>query len=120
MAGSPLKRARKQGIRLENGTVIPFPYMPRVANLPPGWRHFSIADKIKHLLGMSLDQALEIVSWPLAECDPPRLSLQVQLIRIVSKIAGKAFLDGSLARDAARERDRDRILSELTRREFGR
>jgi hypothetical protein len=67
----------------------------------------------------SLDQALEIVSWPLAECDPPRLSLQVQVIRIVIKIAGKAFLDGSLAREAARERDRERILEELTRREFG-
>jgi hypothetical protein len=48
---------------------------------------------------MSLDRALEIVSWPLAECDPPRLSLQVQVIRIVVTIAGKALLDGSLDRE---------------------
>ena len=98
MAGSPLKRARKQGIRLDDGSIIAFPYMPGVADRPRGWRHFSTADKIKHLLGMSLDRALEIVSWPLAECDPPRLSLQVQVIRIVVKIAGKVLLDGSLDR----------------------
>jgi len=48
MAGSPLKRARKQGVRLDDGSIIAFPYMPRVADLPPGWRHFSPADKIKH------------------------------------------------------------------------
>jgi hypothetical protein len=36
MAGSLLKRARKQGFRLEDGSVIAFPDMPRVAELPPG------------------------------------------------------------------------------------
>ena len=113
MAGSPLKRARKQGIRLDDGSIIAFPYMPGVADRPRGWRHFSTADKIKHLLGMSLDRALEIVSWPLAECDPPRLSLQVQVIRIVVRIAGKALLDGSLDREIARERDLERVLAEL-------
>jgi hypothetical protein len=40
MAGSPLKRARKQGVRLADGSIVAFPYMPRVADLPPGWRHF--------------------------------------------------------------------------------
>ena len=80
---------------------MPFPYMP------------GVADKIKHLLGMSLDRAIEIVSWPLAECDPPRLSLQVQVIRILVKIAGKALLEGSLDREIARERDRERVLAEL-------
>jgi hypothetical protein len=67
MAGTPLKRARKQGVRLDDGTVIPFPYMPRVADLPPGWRRFSTADKIKHLLRMNLDQVDDILSWPITE-----------------------------------------------------
>ena len=69
MAGTPLKRARKQGVRLDDGTVIPFPYIPRVADLPPGWRRFSTADKIKHLLRMNLDQVDDILSWPITEVD---------------------------------------------------
>jgi len=31
----------------------------------------------------------------------------------------KAFLDGRLGREASRERDRQRIIEELARREFG-
>jgi len=107
MAGSPLKRARKQGIRLDDGSVIAFPYMPRVADLPPRRRHFSTADKIKHLLGkISLDQARDILSWPRAELDPLRLSLQLQVMRVIAVVAGKALLDGSLDREIARVRAR--------------
>jgi hypothetical protein len=52
MAGSPLKRQRKAGIRADDGSVIAFPYMPRAADLPRGWRHWSPAEKIEHhLLG---------------------------------------------------------------------
>jgi hypothetical protein len=79
MAGSPLKRVRKQGVRLDDGTIIAFPYMPRVADLPPGWRHFSTAEKIEHLLGMTLDDMDEILSWPIAELDPFRLSVRMQV-----------------------------------------
>jgi hypothetical protein len=68
MAGSPLKRQRKLGIRAEDGSVIAFPHTPRVAELPPGWRHWSPAEKIKHLIG--LDRCYEILSWPIAELDP--------------------------------------------------
>ena len=35
MAGSPLKRQRKLSVRGDNGSVIAFPYMPRVDDLPP-------------------------------------------------------------------------------------
>jgi hypothetical protein len=35
---SPLKRQRRLGVRLEDSRVIAFPRMPRVADLPPGWR----------------------------------------------------------------------------------
>jgi hypothetical protein len=62
---------------------------------------------------MSLDQARDILSWPRAELDPQRLSLQVRVIRIVVKIAGKALLDGSLDRDVARERERDAALARM-------
>jgi hypothetical protein len=52
MAGSPLKRQRKAGIRADDGSVIGFPYMPRAADLPPGWRHWSPAQRIEHLRGI--------------------------------------------------------------------
>jgi hypothetical protein len=59
IAGSPLKRERKQGIRLDDDSVVAFPRMPRVADLPKDWRHWSPARKIEHLLGMSLAFAAE-------------------------------------------------------------
>jgi hypothetical protein len=63
MAGSPLKRQRKLDIRAEDSSVIAFPRMPRVAELPPGWRYWSPPEKIEHLLSMSLDDIYEIRSW---------------------------------------------------------
>jgi len=78
--------------------------MPRVADLPPGWRYFSAAQKIEHLIG--LDRCYEILSWP----------MQMQVMRILLPIGIKAVLDGSLERDLARERDRQRLLDELSRK----
>ena len=118
MPGSPLKRQRKQGVRLDDNSIIAFPYMPRVADLPSGWRHFTTAQKIEHLIG--LDRCEEILSWgPITELDPLRLSFQMQVINVFLRIGLKAALDGTLACEAARERERERILSDLTRREFG-
>jgi len=80
MAGSPLKREGKAGVRADDGSAIAFPYTPRVADLPRGWRHWSPAQKIEHLLGMSLDRAHEILSWqPDHRLDPLRLSLWEQV-----------------------------------------
>jgi hypothetical protein len=115
MAGSPLKRQRKLGVRREDGSVIAFPYMPRVANLPPGWRHFSVAQKIEHLIG--LDRCYEILSWgPITELDPLRISFQWQVIRLLLPIGIKAALDGSLDREVARKRERQHVLEELERK----
>ena len=115
MAGSPLKRARKHGIRLEDGSIIAFPYMPRVADLPAGWRRFSAAQKIEHLIG--LDRCYEIQSWgPINELDPMCLSMQMQVMRILWRICIKAVLDGSLDRELARERNRAAVLEELNRK----
>jgi hypothetical protein len=111
MAGSPLKRARKQGVRLEDGSLIAFPYMPRVADLPPGWRHFSAAQKIEHLIG--LDRCYEILSWPPGELDPLCRSVQMQVMRVLWSICIKAMLDGTLGREAARERNRAAVLDGL-------
>jgi hypothetical protein len=111
MAGSPLKRARKRGVRLADGSIIAFPYMPRVADLPAGWRRFSAAQKIEHLIG--LDRCYEILSWPPSELDPLCRSMQMQVMRILWRIGIKAMLDGTLAREAARERNRAAVLDEL-------
>ena len=112
MAGSPLKRQRKQGIRLEDGSIVAFPYMPRVADLPPVWRHFSVAQKIEHLVG--LDRCYEILSWgPIGELDPIRRSFQLQVLHVMLSIVLKAHLDGTLAREAARDRNRAAALAEL-------
>ena len=116
MAGSPLKRQRKLGVRAEDGSVIAFPYMPRVSELPPGWQHCSPAEKIEHLLGMSLDRCYEVLSWPMTDLDPFRLSVWVQVWRVVFAIGIKAYLDGSLSRAAERERNRAAVLDELKRK----
>ena len=119
MAGSPLKRMRRAGVTDPvTGEVVPFPYMPRVADLPRNWRHFTTAQKIEHLIG--LDRCDENLSWgPITELDPLRLSFQIQVIRVLLKIGLKAVLDGTLDREAARERNRERHLAQLARREFG-
>jgi hypothetical protein len=113
MAGSPLKRLRKLGVRLADSSILAFPYMPRVADLPAGWRHFSAAQKIEHLIG--LDRCYEILSWPMGELDPLRLSFRMQVMRILLPIGIKAVLDGSLDRDLTRDRNRAAMLEELAR-----
>jgi hypothetical protein len=114
MAGSPLKRQRKLGVRAADGRVTAFPFMPRVADLPPGWRHFSAAQKIEHLIG--LDRCYEILSWgPITDLDPLRSSFQWQVMRVLLPIGIKAALDGSLDRDIARERSRAAVVEQLAR-----
>jgi hypothetical protein len=99
MAGSPLKRAPKQGVRLADGSMIAFPYMPRVADLPRGWA-FHDAEKIEHLIG--LDRCDEILWWgPITDLDTLRLSFQMQVMRILLRIGLTAVLDGQLGRRAA-------------------
>jgi hypothetical protein len=105
MAGRPLTRQRK-ALRNEDGTVIAFPSMPRVADLPKGWRTWEPAEKIAHLLGMSLDDCHEILSWPLAGLDPARLSLRAQMLRVVLLLV-------KLALDARGGRDHAEVLEQL-------
>jgi hypothetical protein len=118
MPGTPLKRQRKLGIRAEDGSVIAFPRLthPRAGLSHAEWRGLGPAEKIERLLGMSLDHAAEILAWgPVADLDAHRLHVWLQVWRVVFMIGTKALFDGKLERDAARERDRDRILGELVR-----
>ena len=87
--------------------------MPRVADLPPGWRHFSAAQKIEQLIG--LDRCYEILSWPWDDLDPLRRSMQMQVMRVLLPIGMKAVFDGSLDRELARERNRAAVLEALAR-----
>jgi hypothetical protein len=64
---------------------------------------------------MSLDDLFEIMSWPISELDPFRLSVRMQATRVAFTICQKAFLDGRLGREAARERDRERVLAKMAR-----
>jgi hypothetical protein len=115
MAGSPMKRMRRAGVTDPvTGELIPFPFMPRVAELPPGWRRFSPAQKIEHLIGM--DRCCKILPWPWDGLDPLGCSMRLQVFRIVFPICVKAMLDGTIEREIARERDRKRRLEELARR----
>ena len=89
--------------------------MSRVADLPPGWRHFTTAQKIDHLI--DLDRWYEISSWgSYRELDPLRCSFQMQVLRVFLSIGLKAMLNGTLDREAARERNRQRVLDELDRK----
>jgi hypothetical protein len=117
MAGSPLKRQRKLGVTAEDGGVIAFPRLthPRAGLSHAQWRALGPAEKIERLFGMSLDDLYEIMSWPIGELDPYRLSVRVQVTRVVFMLGGKAMLDGKLSREARRERDKERVLGQLIR-----
>ena len=123
MPGSPLKRQRKAGVTDPvTGELVQFPRLthPRAGLSHGEWRALGPGEKLERLFGMSLDDLYEIMSWgPIAELDPFRLSVRVQVTRVVFTICMKAFLDGRLGREAARERDRQRIIEELARLEFG-
>jgi hypothetical protein len=115
MACAPIKRMRKASITDPvTGEIVPFPCMSRVADRPAGWRRLSNAQKIEHLSGM--DRFCKILSWSWDGLDPLRCSTEMQVFRIVFPICVKAMLDGTLEREIARERDRERRLEELARR----
>ena len=87
MAGSPLRRQRKAGVvDPVTGELVPFPYLshPRAGLSNARWRALSPGEKVERLLGMSLDRATEILTWPVAELDPLRLSLRMQVCRALS------------------------------------
>jgi hypothetical protein len=67
-----MRRLRKTGAVDQDGNVITIPRLPSVtgANKPPGWNRWSPAEKVQHLLGLSLDRMAEYLSWPADGLDP--------------------------------------------------
>ena len=115
MPGCPIRRARQAAVRDANGEVVAFPFLTKVsgADKPRGWSRWSAAEKVEYLLGLSVDRMHDYLSWPPDGLDPYRLAAQTQVIRVVAMVAPKA------GGEAARERERHRIIEELTREEFG-
>ena len=112
MAGSPLKRQRKLVARAVEGSVIAFPRLshPRTGLSHAEWRALSPGEKLERLFGISLERMAEILAWPVAELEPPALALRGQVFHVFM-IGAKALLDGSLGREAARER----VIANLAR-----
>jgi hypothetical protein len=110
-----MRRLRKTGAVDPDGNVVTIPRLPSVtgAHNLPGWNRWSAAEKVEHLLGMSLDRMHDYLSWPADGLDPYRLATQAQVIRVVAMVAAKVGVE------ARRSRDRERVLAELMRHEFG-
>jgi len=71
------------------------------------WRQLSDIEKIKHILGMSLDDVLEIMSIPVAEADLHERNFKLQVFQTMMK-AGLQF-----ARDQRRDEENERALEHL-------
>ena len=112
MASSPMRKLRKTGAVGQDGKLITIPRLPSVTgtNKPTGWNRWSAAEKVEHLLGLSLDRMREYLSWPADDLDPYRLAAQTQVIRVVAMVGAKV---GDQAR---REREGRRTVDELLRK----
>jgi hypothetical protein len=91
MASSPMRKLRKTRAVDRDGNVVAIPRLPSVTGThkPPGWNRWSAAEKVEHLLGMSLDRMHDYLSWPADGLDPYRLAAQTQVIRVVAMVAAK-------------------------------
>ena len=88
-----MRRLRKTGARdPTTGEVVVIPRLAPVAGAskPPGWNRWPAAEKVEHLLGLSLDRMAEYLSWPADGLDPYRLAAQTQVIRVVTVVGAKA------------------------------
>jgi len=111
MANSPMRKLRKMGAVDPDGNVVTIPRLPPVAGAdkPAGWERWSDAEKVGHLLGLSLDRMHDYLSWPPDNLDPHRLTAQTQAARVVTMIAARAGVE------ARRSREREQALQALVR-----
>jgi hypothetical protein len=108
MAGSPLKRARNSRVPEVDAEVVTFVRHARAALSPIAWRRLSPVEKLQVLYGLSLDAALEDLSYPGDE--PHRLAARTSARHDVMMICAKYAIETS------REREAQRIVRELGRR----
>jgi hypothetical protein len=106
-----MRKLRKTGAVDADGNAVTIPRLPSVtsAHKPPGWDRWSAAEKVEHLLGMSLDRMYDYLSWPADGLDPYRLAAQTQVVRVVTMVAAKVGVE------VHRKRNRDRVLEALAR-----
>jgi hypothetical protein len=106
-----MRKLRKTGAVDADGNVVTIPRLPSVtgAHKPPGWNRWSAAEKVEHLLGVSLDRMHDYLSWPADGLDPYRLAAQTQVVRVVTMVAAKVGVE------VHRKRNRDRVLEALAR-----
>jgi hypothetical protein len=98
-----MRKLRKTGAVDTDGNVVTISRLPSVtgAHKPPGWNRWSAAEKVEHLLSMSLDRMHDYLSWPADSLDPYRLAAQTQIVRVIAMVAAK------VGGEAARERDQE-------------
>jgi hypothetical protein len=106
MPGSPIRRVRRGGIRLADGTVIALPKLthPRAGLTHAQWRALSPVEKIETQLGLNLDQMAEIMSRPWEECDAAWIAIKTRVLCVFWAIGAKmirASADGTLDYAAA-------------------
>jgi hypothetical protein len=118
MASSPIRKLRKTGAVDPDGNVVTIPRLPSVtgAHKPPGWNRWSAAEKVEHLLGMSLDRMHDYLSWPADGLDPYRLAAQTQVIRVVAMVAAKVGVEARSRWRAAAAWCLSRLLLRTCRR----
>lgn len=102
MAANPVKRARSSGDRI---ATAPFP----IATKPDDWQLLSIARRIEHNLGLSVDRAHDYLSWPPDKCDAHQLAAQKEVVR-AHLYAGFRFIF-----DRAKDEERARALEDIAR-----
>jgi hypothetical protein len=101
-SNSPTRKMRKTGAVDEDGNTVTIPRLPSVAgsNKPPRWNRWGPAEKVEHLLGLSLDRMHDYL-WPADSLDPYRPAAQAQVIRVVAMVAAKVGKEARRARRAA-------------------
>jgi hypothetical protein len=105
-----MRKLRKTGAVDADGNLVTIPRLPSVTGIhkPPGWNRWSAAEKVEHLLGMSLDRMHDHLSRPADGLDPYRLAAQTQVVRVVAMVAAKVGVE------ARRKRDHQRALEALS------
>ena len=97
-------RSRRPGRQRRSDTAPAVRHQRRQA---PGWERWSDAEKVQHLLGLTLDRVHDYLSWPPDNLDPHRLAAQVQAARVVTMVAARAGVE------ARRSREREQALEAL-------
>jgi hypothetical protein len=108
MAGRPLRRSRNSRVREVNGEVATSVHHARAGLSPVDWRRLSPVEKLQVLYGLSLDAALEDLSYRGGE--PHRLAARTSARHDVMMICAKYAIETS------RERDARRLVEDLGRR----